>query len=305
MRMLIVCLVVLGAMVPAVVSAFPLNIAHRGARSLAPENTMAAFQIAVDRCGADMIEFDVHLSKDGVPIIIHDDDLVRTTNATQVFPDRAPWLVADFTAAELLRLDAGSWFVEKDPFGQIKAGAVPEADLAEFKSGRVRLPTLHQVLAWAARKGVRLNLEIKDFPVFYPGILEKVVKEIRQAKLEQNVIISSFNHQALVDLQTVAPEIETGALNEDPVYPLKPYLVDLLKVKAYHPSFEVLGEKSTAYRREGRMRTDIVQEAQQAGLKVNVWTVNDPVKMKSLIEAGVDGIITDFPQVLRTLGGGK
>ncbi|HNV70311.1 MAG TPA: glycerophosphodiester phosphodiesterase family protein [Candidatus Ozemobacteraceae bacterium] len=304
MRTMMVCLLTL-LFVPAVIVAFPLNIAHRGARSVAPENTMAAFQVAVERFGADMVELDVHLSKDGVPIVIHDDDLVRTTNAEEVYPDRAPWLVADFTAAELLMLDAGSWFVEKDPFGQIKAGAVPAADVAEYKSGRIRLPTLRTVLIWAARKGVRLNVEIKDFPVFYPGIVEKIVTEIRRAKLEQNVIISSFNHQALVDMQKVAPEIETGALNEDPVYPLKPYLVDLLQVKAYHPSFEVLGEKSVDYRRHGRMRTDIVQEAQQAGLKVNVWTVNDPAKMKSLIEAGVDGIITDFPQTLRTLGGGK
>ena len=279
----------------------PLNIAHRGARSLAPENTLPAFQIALERCGADMIELDVHLSKDSVPVIIHDDDLTRTTNAEEVYPTRSPWWVGDFTYAELLRLDAGSWFVEKDPFGQIKARQVPDADLKLFSAGRVRLPTLRQALTLVAAKKSRVNIEIKYFPVFYAGIIEKVLEEVRAAHLEKQVLISTFNHEALVEIRKQAPEIQTGALCDQPVFPLDPYLKRLLKVNAYNPGFENIGEKSLEYRHRARLREDVIKAAHEAGLKVNVWTVNRPEDMRALWKAGVDGIITDFPQTLHQL----
>ena len=98
-----------------------LNIAHRGARSLAPENTLAAAQKGLDT-GADMWELDVGMTADGALFLIHDDTLERTSNAAQVFPQRAPWRVHEFTFDEIRQLDFGSWFVEQDPFGQIAAG---------------------------------------------------------------------------------------------------------------------------------------------------------------------------------------
>ena len=98
-----------------------LNIAHAGARSLAPENTLAAARKALE-VGADLWETDVAVTSDGELILFHDDSLARTTNAPVRFPDRSPWTFTTFTLAEIRSLDAGSWFVETDPFGQIAAG---------------------------------------------------------------------------------------------------------------------------------------------------------------------------------------
>ncbi|NEE17929.1 glycerophosphodiester phosphodiesterase, partial [Streptomyces sp. SID7499] len=87
----------------------PVVVAHRGASGYAPENTLAAVD-AADALGIDWVENDVHRTRDGVLVVLHDTDLKRTTDVEQVYPDRAPWAVKDFTAAELAKLDAGSWF---------------------------------------------------------------------------------------------------------------------------------------------------------------------------------------------------
>ena len=91
-----------------------MNLAHRGARSIAPENTLVAGRKAFE-AGADMWEFDVQLTADKKPIVVHDRTLTRTTNVEEVFPDRSCYKVDDFTLAEIKQLDAGSWFVREDP----------------------------------------------------------------------------------------------------------------------------------------------------------------------------------------------
>ena len=93
-----------------------LNIAHRGARSIAPENTLAAALKAL-QSGADLWELDVVMTADGEPVVIHDKDLSRTSNVESVFPSRRPWLVHEFSLEEIRRLDFGSWFKAMDPFG--------------------------------------------------------------------------------------------------------------------------------------------------------------------------------------------
>ncbi len=278
----------------------PLNIAHRGARSIAPENTMAAFRIAVDRCGAEMIELDVHLSSDGLPIVVHDDTLERTTDVATKFPDRKPY-VGMFTGAELLSLDAGSWFVAKDPFGQIKAGNVPAGDIAEFTSGRVRLPTLKQALVFCRERRLPINVEIKAFPAYYAGLADKVVECARAEKMTDLVVLSCFDHEVLWRLKQIAPEMKRAALVEDPVFPLDAYVRDTLGAMAFNPSMDVLGFSSMAYLERGQLRRDLVEAAHAAGLKVFVWTVNDEKAMRALAAIGVDGLFTDFPQRLRDL----
>ncbi len=280
---------------------FALNIAHRGARSVAPENTLEAFRIGLDRYAADMIELDVHVSRDGVPVVVHDDTLGRCSDVEAKFPDRKPWRVGDFTYTELLTLDAGSWFVAKDPFGQIALGAVPDSDLERFRSGMVRIPTLKQVLALVAEHHSRLNIELKNFPMHYDRIAETVVAEVRAAGLSGRTVLSSFDHELLVRLKTIAPEIERAALCDQPVFPLKEYLVGQLGAGGFNPGSDVLGIGSLAWYRTGAVRTDLIQSAHDAGLKVSVWTVNDPVEMQALIKAGVDGIFTDFPQRLQQM----
>ena len=120
-----------------------LNIAHRGARSLAPENTLAAARKALE-IGADLWETDVSVTTDGQLILMHDDTLDRTTDAPIRFPGRSPWTVSAFTLAEIRDLDAGSWFVETDPFDQIAAGAVTPGEQAAYRGERV--PTLRRAL---------------------------------------------------------------------------------------------------------------------------------------------------------------
>lgn len=278
-----------------------LCIAHRGARSIAPENTLEAFRIGIERYRADMIELDVHLSRDGIPVVVHDDTLERCSDVAVKFPDRKPWRVGDFSAAELLTLDAGSWFVGKDPFRQIAAGAVPAADLERFRSGRVRLPTLKQVLGLVAAHRVRVNIELKNFPMFYDGLAEKVIAEVRAAGLADLTVLSSFDHEILAHVKTIAPDMELAALCDQPVFPLAGYLVEQLGVSGFNPGSDVLGIGSLEWHRKGAVRTDIIKAAQEAGLKVSVWTVNEPAEMNALIKAGVDGIFTDFPQRMRAL----
>lgn len=160
----------------------PLVIAHRGASGYAPENTFAAFQLAVEQ-GADMVELDVHLSRDGEVVVIHDDRLERTTDGHG--------LVGAATLAELRRLDAGAW--------------------RDARFAGQRIPTLDEVLAWA-RGRTRLAIEIKNGPNFYVRIEEKVAALLdRHAMLDQALVIS-FDHHALRRLRQIEPRITTGVL---------------------------------------------------------------------------------------------
>ncbi|ASS76152.1 hypothetical protein CIG75_15185 [Tumebacillus algifaecis] len=158
-----------------------LNLAHRGASGYAPENTMAAFRIAKE-IGADGFEFDVQLSKDGVPVIIHDEALVRTTGAKGY--------VIEHTSDELARLDAGVWY------GQ------------DFQGQRI--PTLEQVLQTYG--DLYLNVELKNSYHEMPGLEEKVIELIRNYGVEQNVLISSFHHKSMQTLHRLAPDLKTGLL---------------------------------------------------------------------------------------------
>src|SRR5690606_3104315 len=137
----------------------PEVIAHRGASGYAPENTLAAVE-AADRLDTTWVEVDVQRTADGELVLVHDTTLERTTDAEEVFPDRAPWDVADFTAEEIARLDAGSWFGE------------------EFAGEPV--PTLGEALATLEANDQKLLLELKD-PELYPGIEEEVLAELAEA----------------------------------------------------------------------------------------------------------------------------
>lgn len=278
-----------------------INIAHRGARSVAPENTLHALYLALAKFDADMAEVDVHLTKDGIPVVIHDDTLERCSNVAEMFPERMPWRIADFTMAEIATLDAGSWFVREDPFGQIAAGKVPQDDINLFLSGSVRIPTLKSVLKMLKGFKRPINLEIKNFPAYYPDIASKVVKEVRDAEISDWVIFSSFDHEILHELKVIAPDIPRAVLAEQPIYPLEPYCTDTLGAFAYNPSLDVLGFSSSDYLKNGRFRIDIINKAIENDLAVFVWTVNDPKIMQQLLDAGISGIFTDFPQILSVI----
>src|SRR5919197_5083274 len=160
----------------------PLVVGHRGAMGYAPENTLASFELAVEQ-GADVVELDVHLSRDGEVVVMHDERLERTTDGRG--------LVAEHSLAELRRLDAGAWF--------------------EPRFGGQRIPTLDEVLAWA-RERTPLAIEIKNAPIFYDGIEAKVVELLARHGMRERALVISFDHHALRRVRELDPAVETGVL---------------------------------------------------------------------------------------------
>jgi glycerophosphoryl diester phosphodiesterase len=291
---ILVCLVAPGACStaqmeePAVIASRPLVIAHRGARSLAPENTIAAARKALE-VGADMWELDVAVTANGELIVIHDDTLDRTCNVREVFPGRVPWRVWEFTLAEIQTLDCGSWFNAIDPFHQIKAGSVSEADLAAYAGEPV--PTLRQALEFTRDNHWRVNIELKKQPTDQLSqiIIEKSVRLIEELGMddEHQVVVSSFEHDYLRKLNTLNPSIPIQALTSQPISDLPAYLAEL-GTDTCNPKADVWS-------------TQELREFGQNGIRFNVWTVNDESTMRGLIQAGVYGIITDYPQSLIAL----
>lgn len=166
-----------------------LIFGHRGSAETHPENTMVSFEAAYE-AGADGVELDVQLSKDLVPVVIHDETVDRTTNGKG-------W-VKDLTVAELKNLDAGSWF---DP-----------------SCSGATIPILEEVLEWIASTPLLLNIELKSGVVRYPQIEERVLSLVKKYQLIDRVIISSFNHYSLVEIRQLDPTIETAILFMEGLY---------------------------------------------------------------------------------------
>lgn len=169
------------------------NLAHRGASAAAPENTMAAFRLA-EQMGADGIELDVQLTRDGVPVVIHDEWLDRTTNGKG--------LVSEHTLAEIRALDAGSWF------GQAFAGE--------------KVPTLEEVVRTFVRR-LFFNIELKNSYLPMPTLEHRTIALIRSYRLKRGVLVSSFNHQSMHLFHHLAPDIPTGLLYDCVLVEAPPY----------------------------------------------------------------------------------
>ncbi len=247
-----------------------LNIAHRGARTVAPENTLVAFAEALRR-GAHMIECDVRFTVDEIPILHHDASLDRMTDVARRHPDRAPYRVRDFSADEIAELEAG---------------------------GGARVPLLRDALHWARDSGMYLNVEVKSAS---RSQIEKVVTVIGSAGMTERVILSSFDHEAVHRAKRHQPRLATAVLSGNRLIDPIRYVVELVGADAYHPG--CAGEYD-ALDVSGGLDRDLFKRATQAGVAINPWTVNDPPTMRMLIDAGVSGIVTDDPAVLaRVLGG--
>ena len=237
-----------------------LDIAHRGASAVAPPNTLAAFRKAVE-LGADGVEFDVHLSADSVPIVIHDFRVDDTTDGSG--------RVADLTLAQLKQLDAGFTF---DP---------------SFAGERI--PTLGEVLETVGSQ-LLLNIELKTTSLRDNGLEQEVIGLVEQHGLDDRVLLSSFNPFSLRRAKRIAPQLSVGLLYA-PDLPLplrRAWLAFLALHEARHPEHTMVDAQYMAW-------------ARRRGYRVNVWTVNDPGEMRRLIRLGVDGIITDVPDVLRSV----
>ncbi len=262
-----------------------LNIAHRGARSVAPENTIYAARKAIE-LGADMMELDVGVTADHELILFHDDKLTRTTNAESLFPNRAPWTFTTFTLAELKQLDTGSRYIETDPYGLIADGTVTEAEQVAMRNEPI--PTLRDLLCFVRDQSWRVNIEIKLLPPPFEAfpVLDKVLPLITELDMAEQVVISSFMLPVIERLKRLNPAI-TAAANLG--YPrAEPIIWPTMDIAAVHPRYTLI-------------TPDDIQTMRQAGFGVNPWTVNDKQDMERLIQAGVTGLITDFPQTLATL----
>ncbi|MEN8119306.1 MAG: glycerophosphodiester phosphodiesterase family protein [Bacteroidota bacterium] len=234
---------------------------HRGAAGLAPENTLAAIQKGLDN-NVDRIEIDVQQTKDNVVISLHDITINRTTNGVG--------LVKNMTYNEILKFSAGIKFSEK------------------FKDEKV--PTLNDVLKLVNGQAV-LVIEIKAGNDYYPGIEQRVVDAINEHNAKQWVIVHSFNDSALEKIREIDETIELHKLFIAD-FPFIPLIYDgkfrITNLKDYRYATEI----STFYTFTTQRLVDQVHAMNK---KINVWTVNDSIKINRLINMGVDGIITDYP----------
>ncbi|MGV9596406.1 glycerophosphodiester phosphodiesterase [Streptosporangium sandarakinum] len=240
------------------------DIAHRGASAYAPENTVAAFELAA-RQRADMFELDVQETADHKLVLMHDTTLARTTDVEKVFPGREPWRVGDFTLAEIRRLDAGSWFS------------------VDYRDEPV--PTLGEVLDAMADKAPGLLLEIKE-PRLYPGVEARVADELRDHPSwlsPGRLMVQSFDWNSMRTFHRLMPEVPIGLLGTPPI-------ADLPKLAEYadliNPPY-------------GGLTRDYVRRVHSYGMGVLTWTVNDTTVARRLVSYGVDGVITNRPDVMR------
>ncbi len=236
-------------------------IAHRGASAYAPENTHSAFKMAIEM-KAEMIELDLLLSKDGIPVVIHDQNLERTTGKKGD--------VSDFTLADLRVLETGAWFDKKfkgEPF-----------------------PTLEEVLTYTKDK-IAVNIEIKHEAVTdtaKDGIVDKALKLVYNAGMEDQVIFSSFDYRVMEHLNELDPEMPKALLYEKSqsgnLTPKE--LVEKYTVDAFNCSYKELSE-------------EWIEELTTHNIPFFIYTVNDKTLMEKITKAGARGIFSDYPDVLK------
>ncbi|MFI5400013.1 MAG: glycerophosphodiester phosphodiesterase [SAR324 cluster bacterium] len=226
--------------------------AHRGNSGEAPENTLAAFRQVLD-VGADGVEFDVHLSRDGIPVVIHDEVVNRTS-------DGNGW-VRDMTLAELQRLDVGKWFG------------------AEFAGERI--PTLEATVGLFRGSALRVNIELKTDRVAYPGLARAVTDMVRRIGMQRQALVSSFNHLTLLEARTMAPELEYAVLSSDQM--LEPWqYVRRYGFQAYHPRGVAVDEELVRRCHEAGIKVrpwvvdDLQLGARLAALGVDALITNHP-----------------------------
>lgn len=222
-----------------------LNFAHRGASGYFPENTMIAFEKAIEM-GCDGIETDVHLSKDGVPMLIHDEKVDRTTKCIGY--------VNSYTYSELSKMG---------------------------------IPSLEELIILAKEKDMLLNIELKNGPVWYERIEEKVIEMLQNYEMVPKTILSSFNHYSMVKCKMLCGEIKTGLLYTEALYQPEKYCA-YVGADALHPYYIVLTK-------------EIITQIHKAGFSVHPYTVNRERDMKNMIDMGGDLIITNYPDKLKHL----
>lgn len=243
----------------------PQIFAHRGGCDLGPENTIAAFDIGMST-GADGLELDVHLSADGIVVVHHDRTLDRTTNGS------GP--VAARTADELARVDAGYWFGH--------GGEYP------FRGRRIGVPTLREVLA--RYRGVPTIIEIK---VYTAAMGEAVADEIRRAGAADYVCVAGYGLASASAARAALPGMASSAAQAEVRLAVYRSILRCPVRSARYQTYQV-PEFAEATR---IVSPRFIRHAHAAGLKVQVWTVDEESDMRRLLEWGVDGLISNRPDL--------
>lgn len=184
-----------------------VNYAHRGASGYYPENTMIAFEKAIE-LGCDGVETDVQMTSDGELVLIHDEMVNRTTNGNG--------FVKDYNLKDLRKLNAGKWFNSK------------------YK--HTKIPTVEELILLALDKNIRINFEIKTGIVMYPNIEEKLISCVMKHNMQDKVILSSFNHYSMIKSKEITKEIKTGLLYMEGLYKPEVYC-KFVGADALHPFF--------------------------------------------------------------------
>ena len=250
----------------------PLVMAHRGGAGLWPENTMFAFERAAEM-GAEVIETEIHSTADNKLVFIHDETVDRTTNGT------GP--VNSFTLAELKELDAGyNWTTDG-------------GRTFPFRGKGITVPTLEEV--FTGLPNMRINIDIKPIT---PSLAAPLCEMIHKFGGVDRVMVASFSAKALKEFRRVCPPVATSASRREVT---QFFLMNLVFLgPAYRPACHAL--QVPEYSSGLHVLTKrFLQTAHRLNLRVHAWTINEVVDMKRLLELGVDGIITDYPDRLVSL----
>jgi len=245
----------------------PLILGHRGASAVAPENTLAAFSQAI-RDGADGIEFDVRLSRDGVPVVIHDATLNRTGSMSGS--------VRELTVAELQKIDVGSWFDKR----------TGEKDFSGEK-----VPTLEQVFnLFAAENGV-LYVEMKCDANEGALLASRVADHISAQNMNERVVVECFELTAIQEIKRIDPGVRTAALFEPhlsrPLSTMRGQTI--IKLARKHGADEIALHHALARKR-------ILEAARNEGFETVVWTVDDPAWVGRARDHGIKALIANNPR---------
>lgn len=248
----------------------PLIIGHRGAASVAPENTIASFKRAMTD-GADGIEFDVRLAQDRVPVVIHDPVLRRTA-----LRDGA---VASLSSDELCSVDVGTWFNLRFPH------------LALEEYARATIPRLSEVFELFHNTQALLYVEMKCVRAESQAIATEVARLIREHEITGRVVVESFTLRAIAELKRIAPEIRTAALFEPKLIP-PPYMSRIMRLAAECRADELALHYLLATRR-------VATESRRRGMKTVVWTVDNPAWLGRARRYRIDALITNNPAIMK------
>lgn len=246
----------------------PLILGHRGASAVAPENTLAAFSRAISD-GADGIEFDVRLSRDGVPVVIHDATLKRTG-----LIDR---LVCELTAPELQKIDVGRWFAERRQ-------TTVDSYSPEW------LPRLSQVFELFNANSGLLYIEMKCDADEGAALAAEVVRLTRESRMSERVVVESFDLAALVEVKRIDPGIRAAALFEPK---LSRPLSTVRRLKMIDIALGVGADEIALHHTLASPR--VIEKAREAGLEIVVWTVDDPEWITRARSLGIKAVIANDP----------